>query len=85
MAKPIFIPWRTFNEILEVLNADPSKHGDEWKTREDHVDMDAALRHERKATDAEHADIDFDSGFRHDTLALCRRILVHERSRLKDG
>ena len=50
---------QSLDAILHVLNGiGAEKHGDAWKTREDHVDIDAYLRHEHYDDDSEHSNIE---------------------------
>lgn len=66
--------------VLRVLNGPGAqKHGDAWKSRPDHIDMDAMQRHLLKHESSDFLDTDHETGELHLAHAAARLLIRLER------
>lgn len=75
------IPVAAIESAIDILDGEgATKHGDEWKTRADEIDKDAALRHINRHMDGNTTDPE--TGDLHIDYAVGRLLLMASRARL---
>lgn len=59
--------------VLATLQSNDGKHGDEWKTREDIIDLDAAINHLSLQMQHDRSDSHVENAITRLALILARR------------